>query len=534
MKKQIITKLLSTANKFPNKVCFKLPNCSITYEELFTKALKTANAINSERSKSKFIGVFSDRGTIFTYQAIIAIIASGNAYVPLNPKMNDEKLKYIIKHSHVDTIFVDNKQTSRLLNLSLEIPINLVISESFINTLTTLNLINTTLPITDLDSAQTKLNLTSNNTRDPLYMLYTSGTTGLPKGVVVTDANLNAYLQEITKIFQYNEHDIHSHTFDLSFDLSVHDLFCPLTTGGTIIPFTGSDLFAPEKLINKENLTCWFSVPSIGLLLERRRALSKNVFKHLRVSLFCGEALPTSLAHNWALAAQNSTIVNLYGPTEATIAFTQHKFEMQKSLNEYNNSIVPIGKAFTNQKTAILLEDNKLSHAGVAKGELLLSGSQLSDGYWQAPNLNKQKFINNSKWGDDIWYKTGDLVRRDENEILHFCQRLDNQIKFRGYRIELGEIEEALRTIADTNLIAVIAWPKQGPIINGIAAILAKSKMNSAEILTELKKHLPFYMVPTSVHFFNEMPLNINGKIDRNEIVSILDEPEQVNVKEYS
>ena len=166
----------------------------------------------------------------------------------------------------------------------------------------------------------------------PAYLLFTSGSTGEPKGVAVTNANLCAYLDFVCPTYGYGPDDRHSQTFELTFDLSVHDMMCAWTTGGALAPIAGSDLLSSARIVNREQITCWFSVPALGLMMQRSRALESEPLRSLRVSLFCGEPLPASLAAQWQRAAPNSIVDNLYGPTEATIAFTRYRWDANDSL----------------------------------------------------------------------------------------------------------------------------------------------------------------------------------------------------------
>ena len=165
----------------------------------------------------------------------------------------------------------------------------------------------------------------------PAYLLFTSGSTGEPKGVTVTNANLCAYLDFVCPFFRYGPDDCHSQTFELTFDLSVHDMMCAWTTGGSLCPIVGADLLSPARIVKRDSITCWFSVPALGLIMERTRALRPDLLRSLRVSLFCGEPLPASLAQQWQQATPNSIVENLYGPTEATIAFTRYRWYAETS-----------------------------------------------------------------------------------------------------------------------------------------------------------------------------------------------------------
>jgi acyl-CoA synthetase (AMP-forming)/AMP-acid ligase II len=247
--------------------------------------------------------------------------------------------------------------------------------------------------------------------------------------------------------------------------------------------------------------------------------LKANAMPSLRISLFCGEALPAALASAWAAAAPNSVIENLYGPTEATIAFTRYRWDPGRSEGDTRFGLVPIGRAFDDQQTLVVGEHDDVI-PGAGRGELLLSGTQVTGAYWNDPANTSARY----KTVDGVrWYRTGDIVDVDEAGCIHFVGRSDSQIKFRGYRIELREIEAALAAATGTELVVVVPWPSTDHEILGLAGVVAGGGDVEA-VTTLLRRTLPDYMVPQLIRFVDRLPTNLSGKLDRKAVLTMLDD----------
>jgi len=292
--------------------------------------------------------------------------------------------------------------------------------------------------------------------------------------------------------------------FDLSFDLSVHDLFVTWGTGGTLYCPPEGSRKAPFKFIGEHTLTHWFSTPSTVAYMARLRMLRPGIFPSLRQTLFCGEALSTSLARTWQQAAPNAIIENLYGPTEATIAFTY--FRLPDDLAGLPD-VVPIGVPFLDQ--AFMIHDD----------ELLLSGTQVTEGYWRQPDLTAERFVDRL---GRRWYRTGDRVAGSRHG-LEYRGRLDRQVKIMGNRVELFEVESVLRTVAACDSVAALAWPVRDGMAQGIVGVVPQDAAASDEmILSGCRQRLPGYMVPARLVRVVEWPLNSNGKTDYSGFGAIL------------
>jgi acyl-coenzyme A synthetase/AMP-(fatty) acid ligase len=255
-------------------------------------------------------------------------------------------------------------------------------------------------------------------------------------------------------------------------------------------------------------------------MMQRSRALESEPLQSLRLSLFCGEPLPASLAAQWQRAAPNSIVENLYGPTEATIAFTRYRWDANISPLQCRYGLVPIGMEFSGLRTAIANADG-LSISGEAKGELWLSGAQVTVGYLESPEETAEKFCQHVSMPGTLWYRTGDIVERGSDGALHFVGREDDQIKLRGYRINLLEVENALREAAATSLVVAVAHRNDHEVL-GITGFIQGNPNQREAIMAGLAARLPHYMMPQRLVFVTQLPRSNAGKIDKTALISAL------------
>jgi amino acid adenylation domain-containing protein len=359
----------------------------------------------------------------------------------------------------------------------------------------------------DLTSAAPLVSLPDVEPGDLAYLLFTSGSTGQPKGVPITHANVRAFLNHNVERYGLTSDDRLSQTFDQTFDLSVFDLFMAWESGACVCSMQPIELLAPFRYLEENNVTLWFSVPSIAALLLKRGALTPARMPTLRWSLFCGEGLPSTTAEAWQAAAPNSTVENLYGPTELTIACAAYRWNPVTSPAECVQDLVPIGDVYPGL-SPIVIDDTLRDVPDGELGELCVAGPQTSPGYWQAPHLTAERFFERN---GRRYYRTGDLVRRERGRFV-YLGRNDQQVKIGGYRIELGDVEAALRRAGCVDAVA-LAWPNERQA-DTIVAIVSGTE-NASEIGVVAGQHLPSYMLPRSIHVLDELPLNGNGKIDR-------------------
>jgi non-ribosomal peptide synthetase component F len=341
---------------------------------------------------------------------------------------------------------------------------------------------------------------------DIAYIMYTSGSTGNPKGVPINHNNLAHYIQNISAIVKIVSDDKCTQLFDISFDLSVHDILLTWLNGACLCIPTAADALAPAKYIQQHTISVWFSVPSTVDIMQRLKLLKPSAFPSIRLSLFCGEALAGKTIESWIDACPNSQCINLYGPTEATIACFSYNIKTQ----QLNQPItVPIGLPFGNNT------------ARLDAGELQLGGPQLTQGYINNAVKNQAAFTDNN---GQRWYKSGDNAEY-QNDCYHHLGRSDDQVKINGFRIELQEITHTLKKHAGHLNMRAIAWPLNVPSKPPSLYLFIEGKKNihtEEEINLISKKNLAGYMQPKNIIWIESLPLNSNGKIDKKQLIEHL------------
>jgi non-ribosomal peptide synthetase component F len=328
-----------------------------------------------------------------------------------------------------------------------------------------------------------------------------------------------AYLEVAMERFGVRPGDRASHFFELTFDLSVHDIFVTLLGGGTLVVVPAEQRMLPARFLRQQEISHWFSVPSAAESLYRVGALRPGVFPHLQQTLFCGEPLRWPVTEAWQAAAPNSRIINLYGPTEATIAISYYSVPRHRPQPDDIYGFVPIGQIFEGQHGRIISTpetDEQLN-----RGELWLSGSQVVSGYLDAGD-DRDAFAS----GQDgvSWYRTGDAVERDGGGLLHFVGRIDHQLKISGYRVEPAEIEDAIHR-AFPACRAVVVRCDRGKRRGLVAAIIVEGDGPAESAVREAcASILPSYMIPSHVVQLVSWPVNANGKVDRAAVRRQLEE----------
>ena len=349
------------------------------------------------------------------------------------------------------------------------------------------------------------------------HILFTSGSTGLPKGVVIRHQSVCSFVDWAVGYFGITADDRVSGHAPLHFDLSTFDIFGALTAGAELHPVAPELVVMPVRLaafIRDRALTQWFSVPAVLTYMARMNALRQDDFPALKRVMWCGEVLPTPVLIHWMQRLPHVRFTNLYGPTEATIASSYHTVE---SCPDDPGTAIPIGVPCGGERLYVLDDHGNPTPPGEI-GHLFIAGAGLAEGYWEDPEKTAAAFV--PEFGNDggLMYRTGDLARMGADGIVHFVGRADTQVKSRGYRIELGEIETALGTVDDLKEYAVVAVDQGG--FEGATICCAYSAKDGrylppADLRTRLSARLPPYMIPMRWAVLDPLPKNANGKIDR-------------------
>lgn len=470
-----ITKLYHSFTENSNSLCLKIGEESFSY----AKVLAICNTIRFQISEnnSQNIGIFLT-DDVFMYASILAVWFEGKTYVPLHPDF----------------------PVSKNLNVIHQAEIKTVLSSTEINQEYEVTGINTTENFEIIEKAPKFSDLSTN-----AYILFTSGSTGNPKGVPITFSNLYYFQDSFSSTFgDLKPEDQVLQMFELTFDLSVMSYLIPWFYGASIIGLHKKETKFLQilDLMEGNQITVALMVPSIlNLIIPYLDPEIKN--ESLRLNLFCGEALLTKQIENWQPFIPNAKIFNVYGPTENTIFCTTYKIENHM---KEKNGIISFGKSMKNSNLS-LLNENK------GEGELLLSGKLLAKSYWKNEAKTSEAFINIE---NEIFYKTGDWCLRDEDGDYFYLNRIDFQAKINGFRVELSEIEYFVNEKLQNGIsVAVVTKDKSD---NDILTVFINENVAEEELYQHLKNHLPDYMIPSKIIKLENYPINTSGKIDRNEL----------------
>jgi amino acid adenylation domain-containing protein len=514
---------LRSADRLPDRPALVVDGREITYAALRQRAAAIAATIqrHGPDGGSPMVAVFADR-SLTSFSGILGALLAGRAYVPLNPRFPLAKTKKMLRRAGCRTLVVDSQAAAQLPDLLGDLESMLVI-----------------LPDRDVDGFVAQwprhvfagaAGLEPASAWEPLaqspgalaYLLFTSGSTGVPKGVMVTHANARHFVAWAVEHCAITANDRFSQMFDTTFDLSVFDMFVAWHQGACVCCPPRTALWNPDSFIRQQELTVWFSVPTTAALMSRLGALKPGRYPSLRWSLFCGERLPADVAATWAVAAPASAVENLYGPTELTVACTAYRWDDLHSPRECLQGVVPIGDPLPGMQAVIVDEDLCEVPPGET-GELLMAGPQRTPGYWQDEQATSRSYLQIPGREPLLFYRTGDRVRRPIGDgPLLFVGRVDHQIKVRGHRVELGEVESTLREYPGVESVAALEWPATDSGAVGIAAFVTGRDLEPSALRSSVQSKLQDYAVPHTIRVLPDLPLTANGKVDRQALMTML------------
>jgi D-alanine--poly(phosphoribitol) ligase subunit 1 len=494
---------------------------SLSYGELAEHAARLACGLTgSSRSRHHSgqplrVGILASR-SIGACIALLGACWAGATYVPISPKQPEERIIALITQCNLSAIVTDD-EGAKLLNAGLLAACPPLVIHAGQRSIAPSAIGQAIVVLADLPLAaqDEPAPMTAS---DIAYIIFTSGTTGIPKGVMIPAGAARHYLATIAEKLALRADDRMLETCELGFDFSVHNMFSTWEAGAALYILPATLVMNAVKFVRSNQITVWNSVPSLAGMLRQVKALSTDSLATLKITVFGGEQLPKATIDAWKKAAPASLIFNLYGPTEATVFCLAEQITEPLSVTP-GRDVLAIGVPLPGNQAIVVDENGKVLPEGRV-GELLIAGLQLAAGYLGNPELTAIRFpIRDGK----RWYRTGDLAMRDPSGRFHCLGRMDNQVKVFGYRIELEEIDAKLRMVARVDLVGSVAWPLIDGTGRGIVSFIGAPGINPEEIIKALKSHLPAYMIPNRIIAMRNLPLSASGKVDRQALRKLLE-----------
>lgn len=492
----------AASSRHPSKVAFSDERRSLTYKQVRSESRRIATALAHAGLFAQPIAVYLDK-CVESVTSFFGVACSGNFYTPLDTKMPHARIEKIMGTLRPRAIVTDEDHVEEARQFARDASI--VVYEQ--------------AQQEEADDQAIDEAIEKVMDGDVAYVLFTSGSTGTPKGVVVSHRALMDFVEWAAEKFCFDQNTSFGSQTPFYFSMSIWDIYVTLRCGGSchIIP---QELFMfPAKLLdhlNERGINTLVWVPSALCLVANMRALEKHRVNGLRAVLFGGEVMPVKQLNRWIEKYPEVRFVNIYGPTEVTDTFMSYTvdraFEDGESL--------PLGEPRANHRVLVLdAHDESIGQGGV--GELCVAGAGLACGYYNNEQQTEGAFVQNplNNAYPEIVYRTGDLVRYNSFGELVYVSRKDNQIKHMGHRIELGEVETALVSVEGIDAGCCLYDGSKSCIV----AFYTGSKSED-ELGVELNKLLPGYMAPGKRVRMNEMPYNLNGKIDRARLKEVLAE----------
>ena len=496
----------SVAKATPNKKALLFIDKSFcTYKELNERANSFAFFMNScGLKKGDVVTIFNDK-SLSPFSIMIACLKSGITYSNLDINSPRERLKKMVEICHPALFFTPTAHASLLHEIGIpDEKIKKYDHYELVNALAT-------------STQEIEVDCSEIDGSTPAYLMFTSGSTGFPKGVVISHFNVLNFIGWSKQTYRANSDDIFTNVNPMHFDNSVFDFYASLFSGAGLIPIPEDLTKHPRKLIltlNELNPTIWFSVPSMLVYVLKLRALNAVDLQSLRIITFGGEGFPKGqLRKLWKILGSRVEFINVYGPTECTCICSSYKVSAADMESDELLPLGPIAENFNH----IIIDNNEEIIPDESIGELCIAGPNVGIGYYNNPDQTKASFIQNPNHNlyPDIVYKSGDLVKyNNDKNLLYFCGRKDNQIKRMGYRIELEEIENVLGALNYIEECAVI-FDKKTDETGKIIACLRSPGITEQHIVNDIREALPSYMKPDYYVFYEHLPKNQNGKINR-------------------
>jgi amino acid adenylation domain-containing protein len=493
MQINVLEYLESTVKRVPDKIAYADDKMGITFQEVYNQGKAVGTFLNKQGIYKQPVVVFMSKSP----KAVVAffgVVYGGNFYVPIDEEMPRFRIELIIKSLKPQAVICDD--ATKAVVETFEYSGKVYLYDDIVGTSVD-------------EGALEKIRLAAIDT-DPIYVVFTSGSTGIPKGVVACHRSVIDYIESLSEVLGFNENTIFGNQTPLYFDACLKELYPTIKFGATTYIIPKSLFMFPIKLVEflneyKINTVCW--VVSALTMISSFKTFDKIVPKYLHTIAFGSEVFPIKQFNIWKSTLPEAKFTNLYGPTEATGMSCYFKVER----NFEEGEVLPIGRPFRNTEIILLDTNNKIPAKGEL-GEICIRGTSLTLGYYRAFEKTNEVFVQNplNDAYPELIYRTGDIGKYNERGELIFVSRKDYQIKHMGHRIELGEIEVNVNMIEGIKSACCIYDKEKEKIM-----LFYVGDISTKDVASSLKQRLPRYMIPNSIELLETMPLTANGKIDR-------------------
>lgn len=495
MRASVLEWLEKAAVNFADKTAIVDEQESYTYKEYHDKAVGIAQAIIATGMGSKKPVVVYLNKSVKVLASFMGIAYTGNFYSPIDIDMPAQRVNRILEVLEPEVVITTNELKEEFSQFDYQ---------------GTYLIYEDIMPVENSGAVKSAMEKIIDT--DLLYVLFTSGSTGMPKGVCITHRGVIDYTDWVTETFEITSEDTFGNQAPFYFDNSILDIYSTMKMGATLYIIPKMLFPQPVRLLQylKDNqINTIFWVPSALMVVSKIKAFRNvDLTDTLKRVLFCGEVMPNKQLNVWRKYLPDALYANLYGPTEITDACTYYIVDREFKDDES----LPIGIPMKNTEILVLDDENHLVTEPGVVGELCVRGTGVATGYYKNPEKTAQAFVQNplNDAYEEKIYRTGDLVEYNEYHELIYLSRKDFQIKHMGHRIELGEIETAVSSLEDITMNCCLYDEKHSKIVLFLDKDMTKEEVNS-----RLTNMIPDYMLPGKVIFMETMPLNANGKIDR-------------------
>lgn len=517
--------LEESARRFPDRIAVRCGELSLSYADLEELSSRVAVALQDRGAgPGERVGIYVDK-SLASIVSVFAVLKTGGCYVPLDPTAPAQRLNYVIRNSGMVALLT----TSSKLRTT---PASILSDDSSLGRILLIECDGgpasdppTAAPRVEIVSWQDVIGASFSPPRQPqiteadtAYILYTSGSTGVPKGVMISHRNSLAFVEWAADYVRLTAEDRVSNHAPLHFDLSIFDIFGACRAGATMVLVPERSATFPvqlTRLIERERISVWYSVPSVLTLLVLYGNLEAHNLSGLRAIIFAGEVFPTKYLRQLMGALPDRRHLNWYGPTETNVCTC---YEV-KPEDVHGQTPVLIGSACSGDEVFALDEAGQVVTNLGETGELYVRGPSVMQGYWKDEAKSAAVLVSDPLQPDspEPVYRTGDLVTLEANENYRYLGRRDGMVKTRGYRVELGEIETVLHDHPAVKEVAVLPVPDEvlGNRLRAVISLHEPGGLSRDGVIAHCGERLPAYMVPDMVEFEDALPKTSTGKTDR-------------------